>query len=446
MKTNKRSIIVIGNKINVDFIVGIIENSTSDILILKAYNCKDGFRLITAKYPDLIICDLDLPDESSYNLSQKVRAEASVSNIPILVLAENTNSREKEQKLLKSGIDSLLSKPFNPIKILIHVNSLLRLKYAEDILRNKKKHHIAASNLELKESHQDQIEIIINHVIEGIWDWNLQTNKITLSDNFKSILDYSSKKVSLIDEEYFLNIIHPDDRDLFLRKVKDCFKQQNSIFESEIRMRHRDGKYKWLFLRGYIICDKNQHPLRIIGIKSDLTSDKKTIKFLEQKALYDTVTKLPNRSLFTDLVKKQLLSSVRKKSKVGIIFIDLDNFKQINDKYGHYFGDQVLSHIAISLSQKMRPLDTIARFAGDEFIMAIPEINDMKILEKLVTRIRDYLSKPFVIDNKKIMIKFSAGLCIFPEDGKSVDQLLNIADKRMYEDKRRRKNNTNSLQ
>lgn len=167
----------------------------------------------------------------------------------------------------------------------------------------------------------------------------------------------------------------------------------------------------------------------------DITERKKYEEKIQQMAFYDSLTGLPNRKLFSDRLGIVLAQAKRNKKKVGIVMLDLDNFKDVNDTLGHDVGDTLLKAVAERLSGTLRKSDTVARFGGDEFVLIFP---DMEIIEEaiqVVQKIIDRFHKPFLIDTHQLVVTTSIGIAVYPKDGMDEEILMKNADIAMYQAK-----------
>lgn len=155
-----------------------------------------------------------------------------------------------------------------------------------------------------------------------------------------------------------------------------------------------------------------------------------------KRANFDLLTELPNRHLFHNRLDQALSRTNRSRLSVGLLFIDLDNFKLVNDQSGHAFGDKLLLQAANRISHCVRAEDTAARFGGDEFVVLITDLKDTLLLETICQKILDELQQPFSIDGKDVLISASIGVAIYPDDTHYADELLSFADKAMYQAKK----------
>ena len=195
----------------------------------------------------------------------------------------------------------------------------------------------------------------------------------------------------------------------------------------------------------------NNMAKKIADSKQEILTQTEEIKRL---AYYDQVTKLPSRSAFLDKLKQELARAKRNSEKLSVLYIDLDDFKMVNDSFGHDIGDFLLEEVAARLKKNSRLTDTLGRLGGDEFALILPNLNfymdssniGQRILSEiscpvnLGNRIIDELAKPFDIKSNKLTVSCSVGIAVYPENGKTADEILNSADTAMYAAKKEGKN------
>jgi diguanylate cyclase (GGDEF)-like protein len=173
----------------------------------------------------------------------------------------------------------------------------------------------------------------------------------------------------------------------------------------------------------------------------DITEHKRMEETIKRFAFYDPLTELPNRLLFNDRAEHALSSAGRYGRKVAVMVMDIDDFKQVNDTYGHDAGDEVLQDISLRFSSSIRRVDTVSRLGGDEFVVLLPEIPDESTPENIARRIIEAMSHPFKIQGKDIRLSVSIGYAIYPGDATDLNLLVKSADRAMYHSKRNGFNN-----
>ncbi|MCO4320084.1 bifunctional diguanylate cyclase/phosphodiesterase [Aliidiomarina quisquiliarum] len=187
------------------------------------------------------------------------------------------------------------------------------------------------------------------------------------------------------------------------------------------------------------IYDDNGNIFQYVGLFSDITLLKKQQQELERMAHYDHLTKLPNRSLLNDRLSMASAAALRNEEKLILAYLDLDDFKPINDQYGHSAGDKVLKVIGSRLQARVRATDTVARIGGDEFIILLHN-KSVSGYQTLLKRLLNEITQPIALADSEVVLSASFGVAHFPDDASSPEALLQLADKAMYEAKRKGKN------
>lgn len=184
------------------------------------------------------------------------------------------------------------------------------------------------------------------------------------------------------------------------------------------------------------ILDHDGKLLGTTGFSRDITERKHAHELVQHMAHYDNLTGLPNRALFSDRMQQALAIAHREKTRMALIFIDLDKFKPINDELGHQVGDLLLKEVAQRMQRCMRESDTVARLGGDEFVVLLPVIEAAQDALLVAEKIREALNLPFVLSEQRLCISSSAGVAVYPEHGKDETQLMKKADVAMYHAKK----------
>lgn len=216
---------------------------------------------------------------------------------------------------------------------------------------------------------------------------------------------------------------------------------ERGAWEGELWNRRKNGEVFPELLTISKVCGKQGQVSHYVGIFTDISRQKQHEQQLQNLAFYDSLTGLPNRILLSDRLRQAMLTARRSGCKVSLAYIDLDGFKEINDQYGHVFGDRVLVTIAERLTSTLRDADTVARFGGDEFILVLPEQNDTANVNGLMVRLLDHIAEPIDIEGNCLYVSGSIGLVHFiPDDDIEPEQLIRQADQAMYHAKQAGKN------
>ncbi|WP_305041740.1 EAL domain-containing protein [Geoalkalibacter sp.] len=274
---------------------------------------------------------------------------------------------------------------------------------------------------------------------DGLWDWDLLGNSIYFSPRWKSMLGYDEPDIGTDPNDWF-RLVHPDDRQGLEAKIAFHLEGTVAHIESEQRLRHRDGTWRWTLTRGVAVRDENDRPYRLAGSQTDITERKKTEEQLVHDAFHDALTGLPNRALFANRVEHALLTAQRRPGFLfAVLFLDLDRFKFINDSLGHFTGDQLLIAVGRRLAEFIRPSDTVARLGGDEFGILLEDIHGLDEAVAIARRIQKDLPRPFMLDGHEVFTSASIGIALSSRGYEQPGQLLRDADLAMYHAKARGK-------
>ena len=212
------------------------------------------------------------------------------------------------------------------------------------------------------------------------------------------------------------------------------------IKNEEMAIVRADGEKRDVQVSGQVMRGKNGEKMGAVISLHDITDLKRIREQLKELAYQDPLTGMPNRRLFHDLLDQALHQARRNREMVGVLFLDLDNFKTVNDKLGHDIGDQLLVDLSARLALCLRDSDMICRWGGDEFVIALPTISDMEdarlVAEKICTAINETVQTKYA----ECSVSTSIGIALYPEHAEIPDQLIRCADKAMYEAKQQGKN------
>jgi len=252
-----------------------------------------------------------------------------------------------------------------------------------------------------------------------------------VSPQIEGLLGYTPEEW-LADPKLWWERIHPDDRDQVLADEEAILVSAGTKSEAaQYRMVTRDGRTIWVSDDASVIKNGSGASLYWSGILSDITDRKVLEEQLKHQAFHDPLTGLANRALFVDRVEHALARGERDGMRVAVLFVDLDDFKTINDSLGHNGGDEVLVAVAGRLRECFRPGDTFARFGGDEFAILV-EDTSLSNATSVAYRIVDALGEPFSIGGREVMIHASVGIEFAEAQGTRTDELLRNADVAMY--------------
>ncbi|MEA3369921.1 MAG: EAL domain-containing protein [Campylobacterota bacterium] len=304
--------------------------------------------------------------------------------------------------------------------------------------RKREKENIIALKME-----RERFQLAIDGSQDGLWDWDPRTDEVFFSSQWKRMIGFEDHEITNKLSEWS-DRVHPEDIDSAMESVKKHLDGKTDVYEHRHRMRCKDGSWKWILDRGKALFNKDGKALRFVGFHSDITEQVEHQKALEHSAKHDSLTHLPNRFLFNELIQTMLSHTIRNKKSLAIIYIDLDGFKEVNDTYGHKAGDVVLTEVSQRMKDLLRQEDVISRLGGDEFVVAIGDITKNEDIIPLLKRLLEVLSEPISFNDdsiKYLQVSASIGVSIYPQEIElGPEALLRQADQAMYEAKNAGKN------
>jgi diguanylate cyclase (GGDEF)-like protein/PAS domain S-box-containing protein len=274
----------------------------------------------------------------------------------------------------------------------------------------------------------------------GSWELNLQTGKAVWSNEELDLLGLAAAETEG-SYERFRASLHPDDREWVLREMQRAINGEVDLFIAEHRVQRSDGSIRYVVERGRVFFGEDGTPLRMIGTTLDISERKQFENHIRQLADYDSLTQLPNRNLFYDRCSHAIARARREGSRIALLFLDLDHFKNINDSLGHPAGDALLVMVAKALLSERRENDTVARLGGDEFTILIEDVADLNAVGNVAARLLRLFESPFHIAPHQLSITTSIGIALYPDDGADVTSLVSSADAAMYHAKSAGRNN-----
>ena len=237
--------------------------------------------------------------------------------------------------------------------------------------------------------------------------------------------------------ERLLESTHDEDRAGLLARQSACFEGNRTGYQNEFRCSDRLGRVSWI-REDVRVEPMGENRWRLVGVSTDVTAQRRAEEDVRWQAVHDSLTGLPNRVLFHRYLDDAIARATISEGDCAVLFIDLDRFKQVNDKLGHSVGDQVLVTIAGRLRVAVRGSDIVARISGDEFTVLLPCVSSRAEVEAVAGRVREALHEPCLLDGVQAFVGGSIGCAVFPEHGETGQALLRAADLAMYRAKQGR--------
>jgi len=271
---------------------------------------------------------------------------------------------------------------------------------------------------------------------DGVWDWQLGSGRISSSMRWKSIMGFRSGQPDPSMAELQAQL-HPDDLPRVQAELRRCLDGHAPNLDSEHRVSNGAGGWNWVQARGTVVeRDAQQRALRMIGTLSDINARRLSEERVRFMALHDPLTELANRAHFDERMHFALASARRYNESIGLILLDLDNFKPINDQHGHGIGDMLLQTVAKRVRAAVRETDTVGRIGGDEFVVLLTGPVTRETAQVVADKIFNQVALPMELNGIRLELTCSIGLAIYPDDGQDEKSLSKSADDAMYGNKR----------
>jgi diguanylate cyclase (GGDEF)-like protein/PAS domain S-box-containing protein len=368
---------------------------------------------------DVILSDYTMP---KFNLMAAIAIlKGNGFDIPLIVIT-GTIGEERAVETLKAGAQDYLLKG-NLVRLPSSVNNVLN--EARAMREAQAAHHLVQKLSQVVEQTADGVFITDIH---GIVEY--------ANPAFEQMCGYSVEEL-LGHDTRFLKSGHHDD------KFYQSFWQTvlaGKTFQGTFINLHKDGA---LFYEEKVVTplvNQDGEIMHFVSTGRDITERLSYENRLRHQATHDHLTGLPNRILLEDRLQQAIAFAERNQHAIGVAFVDLDNFKRINDAYGHAFGDLLLRKIAQNLQNCCRDSDTLGRLGGDEFVIVLGQLDTAEDACNIPLRLQTIFNMPYVVEEVEIFVTASIGISVYPEDGKDTDSLLKNADAAMYHVKAQGKN------
>jgi diguanylate cyclase (GGDEF)-like protein/PAS domain S-box-containing protein len=393
--------------------------------VAEAANGRLALEQLNQGLPDLVLLDVSMPEIDGFTVCAELRKLPGGTRVPVIMMTGLDDVKSIE-RAFEVGASDFITKPIN-WAILSH-----RVRY---ILR--------ASNA-INELAQSQRRLSNAQRIGdmGDWEWDSRRDRVLCSDQAARIFGHAEAPAAA-DFAGFFAAVHEDDHGAWQQACRRALSEDHA-FAHDLRVRRGDGSLRHLHQQVEVIeHDAAGIPVRLAGAVHDVTRHKTAEAEIRRLAYYDPLTGLPNRLLFTEQLQRALAHCERHGKRLAIMFIDLDNFKRVNDTLGHTCGDELLRTAGDRLAGSLRAYDAltrnagegehaIARLGGDEFIVMVSDIQRPADVGAIAQRLVKTLEQPLVLQGTEVFVGGSVGVAIFPDDGRDIDTLLKNADTAMY--------------
>lgn len=276
-------------------------------------------------------------------------------------------------------------------------------------------------------------QVIMNQATDIIFEWDILKDTLDFSSNWQKKFGYQPIKNRISREIPFSSNIHGSDMPAFVKIMKDTA-AGIPYSETEFRIKNVNGVYRWCRIRATTQYDEEGRPLKAVGVIADIDQEKKNTMKLLERSLKDSLTGLLNKKAAEEWILR-CIREHRVGTRHAFMILDLDNFKQINDRYGHFFGDRVLCEVSDQLKKLFRSSDILGRIGGDEFLVFMADIDDRRSAADKAEAILLNIRQIHRQERIPRPVTCSIGIAVYPEDAPDYDGLYQCADHALYEAK-----------
>jgi diguanylate cyclase (GGDEF)-like protein/PAS domain S-box-containing protein len=438
---NASILIVDDRKVNVELIRGMLSNAgyTS---VASTVNPLEVCDLHRVNRYDLILLDLMMPKMDGFQVMEGLKlVESEIQQyigpkvesdgcLPVLVI---TAQPEHKERALQAGAKGFITKPFDRLEVLTHIRDVLEIR----LLQKELQQFMTGLEATLSEraiplnEMEELFYQLAGNLPQVFWVWDVHNETFHyINPEWERM---TGLRVARGDKlEKLFAAVHPDDMQ---RVIREAGELSHGGVDHDYRLLLPDNTVRWVHTRTFPVKDaKGVH--RVVGMMDDITRRKEADQRLLKLAHYDALTNLPNRNLFDESLRKIIKQAEMNHRTISVLYLDIDNFKKINDKLGRAFGDELLQQFSLRLLDCLRVTDMIGRVGGDEFgcILVTPDgSGDAGVV---ASKIREALRQPFSLQGHEITVTASIGISVYPTDSLDADTLVKNGDTAMYRSKK----------
>jgi len=370
----------------------------------------EAIAMVAAGRFDLVLLDVEMPGMSGFDVLTTLRTTHSRTDLPVIMVTARTDGDDIVEAF-RLGANDYVTKPIDFPVAVARIATHLAHKWAVSALRES----------------EERYALSVHGANDGLWDWNLSTDEVYWSPRWKAMLGYAEDELSTSPDEW-LTRVHHDDAARVESGLHAHLARGNGHYESEHRLLHRNGTFRWVLCRGAAVRNADGRATRLAGSLTDITDAK----------VSDALTGLPNRLMFVDLIDRALERAHRRPGYAfALVVLGLERFKDVGNSLGPMMADRLLVAVARRFQSALRVADgagpagdtmcTLARLSGDEFTVLLDDIADATDAVRIAGHLRSALDKPFDLDGHQVFASAAAGIAVSTEKYERAEEVLRDA-------------------
>jgi len=367
-------------------------------------SCEEALEAIGSNAYDLVLLDIVMPGMGGLELLRLLRQSYSLTELPVIMATARSESRDVVEAL-DLGANDYITKPVDVPVAVARLRTHL---------------HLSRMDRQLRDS-EERYALAVRGANEGLWDWDLRTGKVYYSPRFKLILGVEEEAVGSSPREW-LDRIHIEDRERVMGDIQDHLRGNLPHLETQHRVVHEDGTYRWVLARGLAVRDEDGQAYRMAGSLSDITTSQ----------MFDNATGLPGRQLLQDTLERSLARINRKvEQQFAVLVVSLDQFELLQATLGQSESNRLLAHVGRRLQLASRASDTVARLEGPRFGLMLDDIRHISDAIRVANRIALSLRDPIRVADQPCRITASIGIAVSTSGYERPEHLLRDANTAM---------------
>jgi diguanylate cyclase (GGDEF)-like protein/PAS domain S-box-containing protein len=431
-------LLVDDSPVNLGVIVESLEAHGYEVLV--AVDGEEALQRVELARPDLVLLDVMMPGIDGFEVCRRLKEREHTRDIPVIFMTSLSGIDDKV-KGLEAGAVDYVTKPLQVNEVRARVETHLKLRLLQSRLeaKNAKLKLEIAERMRVEEAlvaREQESRTLVDNSPDTIARYDRNCRRSFANPAFAEMTEGGIPALLGKKPTEYPGGLNADLYELKINEVLDT--GENSEFE--LKWPDKDGKEICSHIRLAAERDASGNVVSVLAVGRDITELNEHRKRVYQMAFYDSLTSLPNRALLNDRLQQMLTDASWHDQLAGVMLLDLDRFKSVNDTLGHPAGDELLREAASRLSYCVRGYDTVARLGGDEFAILLPEVRSGDDLGRVARNILEAFNEPFLLEGKEVFISCSIGISLYPEDSSSADDLLRQADSAMYLAKRSGRN------